>query len=363
MKTVFSNGSEVAHLWANQAQSHARAGNVSFVGDAFVSYNTTIARILTAPNGQRWAVISSGRWSVSTSRHQSYAVRAASHLPSIRSEWTAYGHGVREWTARTFADCLAGSIARDVPSALRRHDPYWIQRLHAQHAELVAFCHAFGLSAPSFPLNDDDYAQQVATLRARQARKEEIAAKRHAEKRLCRLLAAMSHRGLEIPDTFRTAPACEVPESLFAACEEMVRLHDEREAARDLAEILSEWRAGGRYDWRMNRAPVALRLRRDEAGRLLVETSHGASVLLCQALRLFRLCQATRNAGLATSAEGEARPLLAKVGPYDLRRIDAEGNAQVGCHSLPFAEMERLHASLTPEQLSEARSERAEVVA
>jgi hypothetical protein len=42
------------------------------------------------------------------------------------------------------------------------------------------------------------------------------------------------------------------------------------------------------------------------------------------------------------------------VGPYPCRLIDADGNAQVGCHQLKFSEMERLALSIGEHRLTDA---------
>lgn len=131
--------------------------------------------------------------------------------------------------------------------------------------------------------------------------------------------------------------------------------------ARALADLVA-WRNGGLWRSPFATLPVAVRLVCDEKGRLIVETSHRASVLLAQALRLFKLCQkwrSTPNAQpwVASSESG------VQVGPYHLRRIDAEGNATVGCHHLPFVEMKRLFDTLTPEQIAEASNVASEAEA
>jgi hypothetical protein len=76
MKTVYSNGNAIGHLWAHQTQGHARAGNVSFSGSAFVSYETVIARIVSGPTGERAYLLTLHSYSNSTSKHQNIARRA-----------------------------------------------------------------------------------------------------------------------------------------------------------------------------------------------------------------------------------------------------------------------------------------------
>lgn len=86
MKRVFTNSDQVIHLWANQSQSDARSRNVFFEGDSVYSYgyHYKLGRIHKV-NGITIALINSTRYSNSTSKHQSMANSAVSHLVSLQS--------------------------------------------------------------------------------------------------------------------------------------------------------------------------------------------------------------------------------------------------------------------------------------
>lgn len=76
MKTVYNN-SEVFHLWAHQTQCHARgSGNLSFYGLDAYSYRALIGRIVENTNGEKAYLVSTRRYSVTTSAHQSLLRRA-----------------------------------------------------------------------------------------------------------------------------------------------------------------------------------------------------------------------------------------------------------------------------------------------
>jgi hypothetical protein len=75
-KHVFSNMEECAHAWAHQTVDYGNAGNVSFKGADFYSYSTVVARRLVH-NDTPVFVINSERFSSSTCKHQSAALRAA----------------------------------------------------------------------------------------------------------------------------------------------------------------------------------------------------------------------------------------------------------------------------------------------
>lgn len=84
----------VGPAWAKYNESGVgncmkRGKRVSFEGPWFYSYGTTVASYHTGPGGNKFVLISSNRWSVSTTSHQSHAARSANvpvfHVPYISS--------------------------------------------------------------------------------------------------------------------------------------------------------------------------------------------------------------------------------------------------------------------------------------
>ena len=67
-----------------------------------------------------------------------------------------------------------------------------------------------------------------------------------------------------------------------------------------------------------------------------VETSQCARVCIQDALRLFKLCKACHDKGAGMKAFSH------RVGGFPISSISNNGDAVVGCHSLEYAEMERL---------------------
>ena len=72
-----------------------------------------------------------------------------------------------------------------------------------------------------------------------------------------------------------------------------------------------------------------------------VETSAGAQVTCKTALALFALCTRQRVKGLPWSGEP---PFV--VDHFELRSIAANGDCIVGCHSLAYAEMQRIESAV-----------------
>lgn len=327
MKTVFT-GQEVMHRWAAQQQSEGRnsSRSVSFEGAKLYSYSAQIGLMLTSPEGARWAVLEGGRYSNTTSKHQSWARRAAQHHQIARlDERKNWNHGFTtpqdvksrlEWDLEKL-----GESYRRAKHATTRTG--WIERTEAKLGHANRFCAAFNL--PEIPrpawLPTEE---EIARLRSRALEIEVARDQWHAEKR--------------------------------RRAEQAYQLRREAEAAR-YAENRAKWIAGENVYMPTHSGDILLRLRTDERAREIVETSWGARVSLRSAALLFRLC-ADRK---ARSLPYEPRNTLFHVGPYALSEIDAEGNAKVGCHSLKFEEMQRLAGLIGEERLNAAIAEREAV--
>lgn len=79
-KTVFSDASEISHLWAHRSQDSARysKGNFYFKGAALYSYGSHY--LCGFMIGDSVALLNSDSYSVTTSKHQRMAWHATSHL-------------------------------------------------------------------------------------------------------------------------------------------------------------------------------------------------------------------------------------------------------------------------------------------
>jgi hypothetical protein len=103
-------------------------------------------------------------------------------------------------------------------------------------------------------------------------------------------------------------------------------------AAEDAA-ALQAWRDGGPLpSARWDDVP-RLRVRND-----VIETSHGARVPLTVAPILWRLCTAARN-GSPRVFNGDAGP---RIGHFRLNRVRADGSVVIGCHDIPWTELEHV---------------------
>lgn len=137
---------------------------------------------------------------------------------------------------------------------------------------------------------------------------------------------------------------CDALEGEHVARENRERM--EREAADRAA-----WLAGGGHRWtRLSDEKGGAMLRatgveRDDAGRITggtLETSHGADVPLCHALKAFAFVRRVVATGQAWHANGHC----IRVGHFRVDSIDTAGTMRAGCHTIHLGEMERLAAAL-----------------
>lgn len=89
----------------------------------------------------------------------------------------------------------------------------------------------------------------------------------------------------------------------------------------------------------------AVRVERDDSGAIVagtLETSHGASVPLVHALRVFRFLKLCRDAGRGWQSNGKAL----RVGHFRVDSVAPSGDFVAGCHRINWPEVERLADSL-----------------
>ena len=290
MKRVFSNHSEVCHVWAQQGQSEGRASRIFFEGPSIYSYGRhfEMARFVDANT----VFITSRRYSVSTAKHLSLVRRAVSHkqvfeVPSFTNHAENvqyYIERAREYfdkakRARTSTTWLLG-VAKHTVTILREYLEQFPTPIPESHAELwTALDHGTYL---------DSEVQASLLKKEREAKKAELESQRLA-----------------------------------------------REAReREEQERLEKWIAGelgyGYF------SAMRLRVKENE-----VETTHGARVPVIEARKLYRALKA------GVSVEGQ------QVGYYRVTRV-TDSELVIGCHNIPLSEVERIAPEVMSKPLVEA---------
>lgn len=310
MKTVVSN-SQVAHLWANQSQEHARSESMSFRGVNLYSYSTCIAAL----HHGGVALLNSRKYSSTTSSRHMPAVRNALRgldrlvlsVPEVCGvidypQDMARAHSINQSYLSAEYKAYAAKLMR----VLSLSD--W-QRTRLGELAIAAFDYArvFALTVPELRPEDDFGMAQGRQLR----------------------LAADPKRQARIAERERAA----------AAKAERIRL------ARELANVdnLAAFRAGAaQYGYQLVDRDGAAYLRVSADGET-VQTSRGASVPTADAIRAIRFIRAVKYLRMRDwHRNGEQCP----VGQFQVDTIAASGNIKAGCHFIKWAEIEAIGAAL-----------------
>ena len=133
MRKVFSNYSEVCHLWAHHSQSEAESGNVRFDEERLFSYGTCIGERFEI-NGNIVFVCNEYAYSKSTGRHQS-AMRSAipDKDPNVHVFHVNYnGWGCGSITSFWHGRCRDKKTEDNLKTDLIRFASLWLARLWNQ---------------------------------------------------------------------------------------------------------------------------------------------------------------------------------------------------------------------------------------
>lgn len=285
---------EVYHLWANEAQDHARNSNrsASFNYAVAYSYNTPIARIVTRADGAKCILVTRRSYSITTTSKHMPALRRA--IPSWRTVFHVeevgrggmnYGDGWEpENAAREvlrYAERIAEMDAKQ--KRARANGQWWEQRADELRREAASYCEWFGIAAEFSPAVIERITREqehARALRIEQERQREARARAEQE----------------------------------ASYAEAAPLW--RNRAPSLSYVSAALRHG----------PTMLRMSSDGVE---VETSLGARVHAYDARVLYL--------ALALGYDVKGR----RIGPYIVHDVTPE-EVVIGCHHIPRAEVERI---------------------
>lgn len=338
MKTRFSV-KEIFHIFAAQKQSEGATQKstgvggisgtgaapfgdvrgvpfVSFSGNVLSSYRAPIARIVpdvTDKEGRGVALITSRRYSVTTSGHVSEARSALSHfavfvVPDVLAK---YAHEHENNVAHLVAEYQA-ELARDLRA---RKLPFWIgdEGSRNRYAFLADTINDY---AGLFGVNLWEAQAQWAGRDWREDTRALIAA----------------HRARDTPEAIARR---EKTKAKRAVADKVKAEYQ----AQERAKRAESWRNGGAPLWRADLEAMPCALLRVVGDTL--QTSHGATVPLRDAKRLFALIsQNMRSHVRGTFPHGF------RVGAYELSRIEENGDFRVGCHVIEYREAARLAAEI-----------------
>ncbi len=296
------NNTQVAHLWASGNKASGKGSNFYFEGDTIYSYGNhfPIARRIN----ENLYLITQRGYSVSTSRHISYARRAipsyAKTFPVANSPRDSFGT-IREEKMKEARQMLESAEAGTKPLTFERS------------RSLSLFC--------------DEAAELFGLFQ--QEQKDFIALPCQLElgniKTACIALMNETREAFEASEAKKQAQR--------EAREEKRRAKWERQRELDRMEVeklVPLWRNGEKVmTWKLRNLPPMLRIIGDK-----VETSHGAEVTKEEATRAFAFIVAKINKGETWHRNGEK----CDVGPFSLVSIDSE-TVTVGCHKFNAQEV------------------------
>lgn len=311
-KYVFKT-EQVAHIWAQQTQDEGRnaQGNFYFTGDTIYSYGShfPIARFINPQT----VLFTSLRYSNTTTKHL-YATRDALRGLDVQVidcenvKWDDYSERLITAAHDKNLKAMRDEHKAQIVKAHRAHLDYsingYLNAAKSLRENYAAYVKLFALKALTLTLpSESEIAAVIKTQKAE--------SKAHREAR-AQAEAARIERDKQ-----------------WAA-----------KRAAEHAENLSKWRMGENVSlYPSFDDPTALRLTNNNT---VIQTSRGAEVPASVAPALWQMVKKQRAVGLTLVVGGGA----ITVGHFPLREVKADGSIIVGCHTLPYTELEGIARTL-----------------
>ena len=275
----------VAHLWAHRSQDYARnpGHNFYFHGDTIYSYGSHFPVARHVENKRGRAVLFTTRsYSATTAGHKCTVAGACRHLTVFNVADVNCSEPRKQFAEyRAEYMALVGKYAK-----ARQRKPEYLAELRRLVEEANGYAAFFGLRGRlTLP---DDLTAMIAECQAIDKRERER------------------------------------------------KQREERKREREAQERLQRW-VDGETDYPPGGYGEAIRLR--IAGEEL-QTSRGARVPLEHAVKAFRVLKRLHDKGQAYQRNGHTIHL----GHFALDSLDTEGNVTAGCHTVQWAEIERVAA-------------------
>ena len=355
MKTRYSTD-QIYHRWAHQLDAHriTNGSNLRADGACLFSYAECIG-IVT----DNLTLISSYKWSVTTSKHQWKARQAANHhniimLPCRFPRDGSLPHLAqiaREQAATTLRNIDYGNKARTINAKMRAE--------YAEYCALLDFLHLQDADNAPAP-----FITTLAELRALRDGQlvQDKAARLNGKAGALKLsiddarnfIKSVSCHGIDSTlDSLRNmASNCQqlqvhysidnitAPDYLSKLPAQAKRLLPKLEAMRDArdaermrinADKIADWRAGNNPHLPRELPPM-LRIEGNQ-----IATSWGASVPVTVAPFIWELVTKARASDCSTSFTLADN---VKVGDFRLEEVSTHGNITVGCHVIAYSELE-----------------------
>ena len=289
------NNQQVAHVWAQQNTAQGDGSNFYFRGATIYSYGDhfPLAKFVTPDV----VLFNSGSYSVSTSKHQSYARNALAgyitvfEVPEV--DLRPYKSTEADFIKERYGDMHNTNLKHLKSEAERSSLKASKARVYkdVHEADVLRYVEQYNLYLKVFKIRRKEL--EVPNLEALQkARDNELKNRRAKEAK-------------------RKA-----------------------EVLRDFAEGAELWRAGAGVNLPYN-YPVMVRIYPSDSEQL--QTSQGATFPVEHARKAFPLIKRCRDKKQSWKRNGHSIHL----GHFQLDSIDRQGNLKAGCHNVTWKEIER----------------------
>ncbi len=285
MKTVFP-GHELAHDWAHATQAYGKVsgGSFSFSGGDLYSYSTVIAKLM-----RTYAFISMRSYSQTTHRHQSAARRAVSGLCTVIPVYDFSNYGTSPKQMEEWQESQKIYYESQISENLFRSSRAKVKS-YFYDGEVARWIRNRRLFSDAFGLGWEEIDNQDQLLAAAEASAKSAAAEKKAAKQ----------RRIE-----------------------------------DQATALARWKNGENV-WRVFEV-TALRLKDD-----VIQTTKGASIPVEHAKKIWPLLKRLKDSGKSYERNGHSIHL----GHYIVDSFSLNGTLKVGCHYIPWKELQEMAAKL-----------------
>ncbi len=292
MRKKLNDLHEVAHYWANSVQPEGenQGGSFSFNGGILYSYATPIAVKL-----DNVTLFLNETFSVTTSKHQSYAQSAAhGHVLNVANLGVDNNYG---WSSNS-----KSTMHNDNLTAYKQN----IKELLVKATRARKYAEYHVRDAEN---NISAYNDYLALFKIRRKR------------------ISM--------DQFDVAGLLEKANKQKAKALKAKKLREEK-LMRDSAEKIAQWKNGENVSipWSVSKCFLRLNTEKD-----IIETSKGANIPASHTAKLWRLVKRCVNSKTAYTPDYNHK---LKLGYYSLDSIRANGSIKVGCHSIDFDELARM---------------------
>lgn len=285
---------EVAHAWAHRTGRHRKGHNMFYEGETIYSYGYRfpIATHVQTAQGRDVVLMTTAGYSISTSKHKTYVLRAIRHLdvirvPTLSTRLTGAGYGESEKLVRAWQTGISAALASASKARTRKveHLATAQELIDAHNAYATAFDLVGSIHFPAL-LSLETFDSQYAAMQ------EAIRQERLAQAERQRI------------------------DALRQAIEDKDRLRDWLRGAEGV------------------RPPRTLRPMVRVKGDML-QTTWGASVPLADALRVYELAKRAHALPRETLDDG-LLDIVGSVGSFGDAYVSRTGNIRVGCHTIPF---------------------------